>query len=102
MNGFGTCNGRGGTAFLLPSSSLCRVAVLNKVPFVFWKSNLDFLINVTSEKNNFEKLPRKVTRENKERFTDDSERTERKGKRKSKSIVHSVGVLIGIAQNVII
>ena len=37
--------------FLLPSSSLCRVAVLNKVPFFFFfKSNFDFLINVTSEK----------------------------------------------------
>lgn len=80
--------------FLLPSSSLCRVAVLNKVPFVFWKSNFDFLINVTSEKT--------ISNNCRVKFIDDSERTERKGKRKSQSIVYSVGVLIGIAQNVII
>lgn len=83
--------------FLLPSSSLCRVAVLNKVPFVFFfffKSNFDFLINVTSEKT--------ISKNCRVKFIDDSERTERKGKRKSQSIVYSVGVLIGIAQNVII
>ena len=82
--------------FLLPSSSLCRVAVLNKVPlvFFFFKSNFDFLINVTSEKT--------ISKNCRVKFIDDSERTERKGKRKSKSIVYSVGVLIGIAQNVII
>ena len=81
--------------FLLPSSSLCRVAVLNKVPFFFFfKSNFDFLINVTSEKT--------ISNNCRVKFIDDSERTERKGKRKSKSIVYSVGVLIGIAQNVII
>ena len=82
--------------FLLPSSSLCRVAVLNKVPFVFFffKSNFDFLINVTSEKT--------ISNNCRVKFIDDSERTERKGKRKSQSIVYSVGVLIGIAQNVII
>lgn len=64
--------------FLLPSSSLCRVAVLNKVPFFFFfKSNFDFLINVTSEKT--------ISKNCRVKF-----------------IVYSVGVLIGIAQNVII
>lgn len=61
-----------------------------------------FLNRRNFREKNFEKLPYKVTREDKELFTDDSERTERKGKRKSKSIVYSVGVLIGIAQNVLI
>lgn len=49
--------------FLLPSSSLCRVAVLNKVPFVFFfQIEFRFLNKRDFRKNNFEKLPRKVHR----------------------------------------
>lgn len=95
MNGFGTCNGRGGTISVTVFISVSRRSVeQSSVGFFFFKSNFDFLINVTSEKT--------ISKNCRVKFIDDSERTERKGKRKSKSIVYSVGVLIGIAQNVII
>lgn len=88
--------------FLLPSSSLCRVAVLNKVPFVFWKSNLDFLIDVTSEKTISKNCRVKVLATIRNGSPTIQKERKEKGKRKSKSIVYSVGVLIGIAQNVLI
>lgn len=94
MNGFGTCNGRGGTISVTVFISVSRRSVEQSSVRFFFKSNLDFLINVTSEKT--------ISNNCRVKFIDDSERTERKGKRKSKSIVYSVGVLIGIAQNVII
>ena len=95
MNGFGTCNGRGGTISVTVFISVSRRSVEQSSVrfFFFFKSNFDFLINVTSEKT--------ISKNCRVKFIDDSERTERKGKRKSKSIVYSVGVLIGIAQNVI-
>ena len=101
MNGFGTCNGRGGTISVTVFISVSRRSV-EQSSVRLLEIEFRFLNKRDFRKNNFEKLPRKVTRENKERFIDDSERTERKGKRKSQSIVYSVGVLIGIAQNVII
>lgn len=94
MNGFGTCNGRGGTISVTVFISVSRRSVEQSSVRFFFKSNLDFLINVTSEKT--------ISNNCRVKFIDDSERTERKGKRKSQSIVYSVGVLIGIAQNVII
>lgn len=94
MNGFGTCNGRGGTISVTVFISVSRRSVEQSSVRFFFKSNFDFLINVTSEKT--------ISKNCRVKFIDDSERTERKGKRKSQSIVYSVGVLIGIAQNVII
>lgn len=101
MNGFGTRNGRGGTISVTVFISASRRSV-EKSSVRLLGIEYGFLNRRNFRENNFEKLPREVTREDKERFTDDSERTERKGKRKSKSIAYSVGVLIGIAQNVLI
>lgn len=101
MNGFGTRNGRGGTISVTVFISASRRSV-EKSSVRLLEIEFGFLNRRNFREKNFEKLPHKVTREDKERFIDDSERTERKGKRKSKSIVYSVGVLIGIAQNVLI
>lgn len=79
MNGFGTCNGRGGTISVTVFISVSRRSVEQSSVrfFFFFKSNFDFLINVTSEKT--------ISKNCRVKF-----------------IVYSVGVLIGIAQNVII